>query len=203
MIAEAFQDRPRRRNPLLLPVRFLLYWAVKTLVLLFLGIRFLLRPRLVRFGLLILLVGGAIAWKVAGSPSLVPSSAAPASAARSNVVSTTPAIALVRPAAVEAYFKAQAAYDAKGMYDTMTDDLKRRMVTSGNTQDQLQKDLDSSRQEGRTFSQVDYVGGEALTGGKGAYFYVLTVQGPNGPSKLPYAFVLDPDGKISNIQWSM
>ncbi len=64
-------DVSRRRSPLLLPVRVLLRWVIKALVLLFLGVRFLLRPRAVRYSLLVLLVGGGVAWKLLGEPALL------------------------------------------------------------------------------------------------------------------------------------
>lgn len=199
MILEAYQDRPRRRNPLLMPVRFLLYWVVKALVLLYLGIRFLLRPRAVRYGLLILLVGSAVAWKAVGAPALLSAS----SSGEPQMVSTTITTQLPRPAAPEQYFKAQAAYDASGMWETMSDQLRSRMIASTNSKEQLQKVLDTSRQQQRRYSSVAYVGGVPLDGGRNAYFYVLTVEDPNASSHLPYTFVVDQSGKISNIQWSM
>ena len=201
MTAEAFSDRSSRRNPLLLPVRFLLYWAIKALVLLFLGIRFLLRPALVRYGLVILLVAGAVAWKALGSPAFLPWSSA--SGGDRGAVSTAVTAQLPQPAAVERYMKAQAEYNASDMWDTMSDKLKQRMLLTSNSPEKLQRDLDASRQQQRRYTAVTYVGGVTLDGGRNGYFYVLTVDGPNGTSRLPYTFVVDQDGKISNIQWSM
>ncbi len=199
MISETFPDRSRRRNPLLLPVRLLLYWIIKVLVLLFLGIRFLLRPWFVRYGLLILAVGGGIAWRTVG-PTYLPWSTA---SAPQEMVSTAVTSELPQPAAPERYFKAQSIYDANGMWDTMNDQLKRRMAAANNAPEQLQKALDNAKQQQRRYGSVTYVGGLALNNGQSSYFYVLTVDGPNGSSQLPYTFIVDGEGKISNIQWSM
>ena len=40
------QEVRRRRNPLLWPLRFLLHWIIKTIVVVFIGIGFVLRPKL-------------------------------------------------------------------------------------------------------------------------------------------------------------
>ncbi len=197
---EATPDTPRRRSPLLLPVRALLYWLVKALVLLFLGVRFLLRPRAVRYALLVLLVAGGVAWKSEAVSALLPRST---ESTPGEAVSVAAGTQMEAPAVVERYFKAQAEYDAAGMWDTMNDRLKQRMYTANNSKEQLQKELDSSRQQGRRFSSVVYVGGLALDGNRSTHFYVLTVESANGTSRLPYTFVLDEDGKIANVQWSL
>ncbi len=198
MIAEAVPDRPRRRNIFLLPVRFLLYWIIKALVLLFMGIRFVFGPRWVRYGLFVLIVGSGIAWKALGQPAMPWVQAAPPP----EIVSTVAPGQVPPPPSVETYFKAQAAFDAKGMWDTMSDQLKLRMTAMSNTPDQLQKELDTAKQQGRSYASVVYVGGVGLGNGHTAYFYILTVDSPKGSSRLPYTFVLDQDGKLSSIQWS-
>ena len=162
MIAEASPERPHSRNPLVLPVRFLLYWVVKLLVLLFFGVRFLLRPKAVRYGLLVLLVGGAVGWKLLGSPALPLGSAA---GTQQETLSTPLDTRLPQPAVVERYLKAQAAFDAAGMWDTMADRFKQRMMTSNNGPDQIQKELDAARTQQRSYSSVDYVGGATLSSG--------------------------------------
>lgn len=200
MTLEVFPDRSRRRNSLLQPVRFLLYWIVKALVLLFLGIRFLLQPRLVRYGLLILLVAGGVAWKSVGGFALLPWSTG---GADPEFVSTAATASLPRPAVVEDYFRAQAEYNASRMWETMSDRLKQRMLGTNNSPEQLQKELDKAREQGRRYASVTYVGGLALDGSRTAYFYVLVAEGPNGTSRLPYTFVVDQNEKIANIQWSL
>ncbi len=201
MMLEDSMDRSRRRNPLLLPVRFLLYWGIKALVLLFLGIRFLFRPAMVRYGMMVVLVGGAVAWKTLGSPAFLPWSSS--AAAGQGIVSTAVTTQLPPAPAVERYMKAQAQYDASGMWDTMSDQLKQRMTLANNTQVQIQKDLDTARQQQRRYTATTYIGGQTLSNGQSVYFYVLTMEGPNGTSQLPYTFTVGQDGKISNIQWSM
>jgi len=200
MSVEAVSDRSRRRNPLLLPVRFLLYWTIKVLVLLFIGIRFLFRPAPVRYGLLILVVAGVVVWKAVGSPSFLPWSAGTAASHGTVTVATAQ---LPPPAVVEQYLKAQAEYNAAAMWDTMSSNLQQRMTLTNNSPTVLQTQLDTARQQGRKYTDAVYVGGLDLGNGRSVYFYVLTVESPTGTSHLPYTFVVGQDGKISNIQWSM
>ncbi len=199
-ISDAFPHGSRGRNPLRPTVHFLLYWLVKAVVLLFLGLRLLLQPRPVRYGLLALLMAGGIAWKALGTPAFLPWSG---SAVQQESVSTAVADPSPPPQIVEDYLRAQARFDAAGMWETMAERFKRRMLTTSNSQEQLQKELDKAREEGRSYSAATYVGGAALDNGKMAYLYILVAHGPNGDTRLPYTFVVDSDGKIGNVQWSI
>ncbi len=201
MTLEAFSDRSRSHNPLLLAVRFLLYWVIRALVVLFRWIRFLFRPALVRYGLLIVLVAGAVAWKSLGTPAFLPW--LPSDSTPGTLVSTSATTQPPPAPVVERYLQAQANFDAKGMWDTMSDPLKQRMTLANNSETQIQNALDSARQLQRNYTAITYIGGHALGSNQMVYFYVLTMKSPTGTSQIPYTFVVDQNGKISNIQWSM
>src|SRR5660397_1020 len=60
------QEKPRNPSPVLRPLWFLFHWAIKVIVLVALGVRAALRPRLVRYGLVVLLVAGVVGWRLFG-----------------------------------------------------------------------------------------------------------------------------------------
>ena len=195
-----------RRNPLMRPVRFLLHWTIKIVVLFVLGIRAILRPRPVRFGLVALILAGIVAWNFLGVG--VPGRAAPAAASEptyraastNDLVSVPSTAKLDRSPVVEQYLKAQSSFDAKGMWEVISDELKQQLATSNTSLNDLQSELDSARQSGRRYGQAVYVGGVPLDQNDNAYFYVLTVDTPNGTMHVPYTYVVGSDGKINSIQ---
>jgi hypothetical protein len=198
------QETPRRQNPITWPVRFLLHWSVKSVVLLFMGVAFVLRPRAVRYGLVALLLVGAVGWNFA-APSLKVAAGnplAPASAAQSASISTaSPSGQLPQSAVVQQYLQAQAGFNGKGMWDLLSDDMKNTIQqSSGATVDQLQSELDTAKQQGRRYSGATYVGGVPIAGGQRVYFYVVTVDTPSGSTEVPYIYVVGSDGKIASIQ---
>jgi hypothetical protein len=215
---EAEDQEVRHRNPLLWPLRFLLHWIIKTLVFVFLGIRFVLRPKPVRYGLVAVLVLGVLAWGIAGpqvtgrvlamaglvpspSPAIQASQAAPtAPASSATTVSVEATKQLARSPVVESYLQAQANFDANGMWDTISDTLKQQLASSNTTVQQLQDELDAAKQAGRQYSSALYVGGAQIDSSSSAYFYVLTVDTPGGTTRVPYIYVVGQDGKIDSIQ---
>lgn len=191
------QETRRNPNPVLTPVRLFLHLIIKAFVLVFLGIRLALRPKPVRFGLLALLVVGIIGWNVAAG-SLQGSQI---SAGQQGVAGSTPAGNQLPPSpAVERYLQAQADFNARGMWDLISDDLKNSTEFSEASLPQLQAELDSARQQGRRYRGATYVGGVPMSQGRSVYFYVLTVDGPRGVTEVPYIYVVGPDGKIVSIQ---
>lgn len=199
MILESSPATSRRRGTAHLLARFVLYWLVKALVTIFLWGRALFRSSALRYGLLALLAAGAVAWNALGRPTLALWTSHPTDGITINVATTQPP----PPPSVERYMRAQASFDAAGMWESMSDALRQRMALTGNTLEKLQRDLETARQQQRRYTAATYVGGIATDGGHGVYFYVLTMEGPNGTSRLPYTFVVDQDGKIMNIQWSV
>ena len=129
------QETPRR-NPLLWPVRFLLHWAIKLIVLVVLGIRTVLRPKPVRFGIVGLLVAGVVAWNffgVGATGKALPVAASEptyVAASTNSLVSVPSSEKLAQPPVVEAYLKAQSNFDANGMWGVISDDLKQQLESS-------------------------------------------------------------------------
>ncbi len=210
--AEDQEVRPRR-NPLLWPLRFLLHWIIKTAVVVFIGIRFVLRPKPIRYGLVAVLAIGVIAWGLAGpaltgrglaqarSAPVTSAAATSDNSANSSSLASTAADKSVPPSpVVEAYLEAQANYDANGMWNHISDSLKQQLSSSNTTVNQLQQELNSAKQSGRRYVAATYFGGTLIDTGTYAYFYVLTEQDPSGSTRVPYIYVVGQDGKIDSIQ---
>jgi len=184
------------------PVRFVLHWVIKSVVLLLLGVRFLLRPRAVRYGLVALVAVAAIGWRTTGfSLNGLQAAALPSGSPPASTISVPATNQLPPSPVVERYLQAQAAFDGKGMWDLISDEMKSSMQTSGNISlQQLQQELDSARQQGRRYSSAVYVGGVPMTDGQSVYFYVLKVDSPSGSTEVPYIYIVGPDNKIASIQ---
>jgi len=200
MVDEQSPRRPGRRNPLLLPVRALMHWIIKFIVLAALGIRRALRPKPTRYGLVALVLVGILAWRLLGNMAVGQpitdatrtSSTMPVSTVASNLLPPSPT--------VESYLKAQANFDAQGMWNSIGSELKQQMQAQNITAQQLQQELDSARQQGRRYRAASYVGGTPMIQGGAVYFYVLTVDTPSGTADVPYIYVVGQDGKIVSIQ---
>lgn len=201
------QEVRLHRNPLLWPLRFLLHWIIKTIVIIFIGISFVLRPKPIRYGLVAILAIGVIAWGLAGpaltgrgvalagnAPAQVPAAGA------SNLASTVADTSVPQSPVVEDYLRAQANYDANGMWNLIGDSLKQQLASSNTTVAQLQQELDSAKQSGRRYTTATYFGGTEIDTGTYAYFYVLTEEDPSGTTRVPYIYVVGQDGKIDSIQ---
>lgn len=207
--AEDQEVRPRR-NPLLWPLRFLLHWIIKTIVIIFIGISFVLRPKPIRYGVVAILAVGVIAWGLAGpaltgrglalAGSAPPQTAAVSSAGSSNMASTSADQSVPQSPVVQDYLKAQANYDANGMWNNISDALKQQLASSNTTVSQLQQELNSAKQSGRRYTSATYFGGMEIDTGTYAYFYVLTEEDPSGTTHVPYIYVVGQDGKIDSIQ---
>ena len=101
---------------------------------------------------------------------------------------------------VEEYLKAQANFDANGMWNDISDSLKQQLASSNTSVDQLQSELDSAKQSGRRYTSATYFGGTQIDSGSYAHFYVLTVDSPSGTIRVLYIYVVGQDGKIDSIQ---
>jgi hypothetical protein len=210
------QEVRRRRNPLLWPLRFLLHWIIKSIVLVFLGIGMVLRPRPVRYGVVAILVLGIIAWALAGqavtgrgvatagnlqaSAASRPLSTSPADSTSAEPISVPVNRTVERAPVVEQYLKAQSRFDANSMWDSISDNMKQQLQASSTDVQSLQDQLDQAKQSGRSYSTQLYVGGVPMDTESVAYFYVITVETPNGATRVPYIYVVGKDGKIDAIQ---
>lgn len=204
--AEDQEVRPHR-NPLLWPLRFLLHWIIKTIVIVFIGIRFVLRPKPIRYGVVAILALVVVTWSLAGPAftgrgvALAGNASVTAQAVDASSVASAPADKSINQSPViEDYLKAQANYDANGMWNLISDSLKQQLASSNTTITQLQQQLDSDKQSGRRYTSATYFGGTEIDTGTYAYFYVLTVDSPSGTTRVPYIYVVGQDGKIDSIQ---
>ncbi len=201
MTVDEDQENKRRGNLLTAPLRFLLHWIIKAIVFMFLGIRLVLRPRAVRYGLVALIVVLAIGWKVIGVPIQGMQTFGPQTATTGSTMSTTATNQLPPSPVVETYLQAQAAFDGKTMWDQIGQSMKNSMqANSGATLQQLQQELNSAKQQGRRYTGAIYVGGVPMSDGESVYFYVLKVETPNGSTDVPYIYIVGKDGKIASIQ---
>lgn len=199
------QERPRR-NPLVWPIRFLLHLVIKLLVLVVIGIRTILRPKIVRFGIVALLLVGVVAWNVSGpvvsgrTVNNAQTQSSYQSASAGNIAMVQPSGAPQQAPAVEQYLRAQASFDANGMWSSISDDLKQQLSQQNTSLKDLQTQLDNAKQSGRQYKAASYVGGADLDDSSTVYFYVLTVDTPSGTVHVPYMYVVDSSGKIASIQ---
>jgi hypothetical protein len=204
---ESAEEARPRRNPLLVPVRWLLHELVKLLVLLVVGVRLVLRPRAVRYGLPVLVVLGLVGWQLLAG-YLPGTTAKPLAASGGAVQGGDLALAnngqtLPPSAVVERYLQAQAGFDGVTMWGLLSDDMKTNLEVGAaiaNAQ-QLQVQLDSGKAAGRKYLAATYAGGMALSDGSSVYFYVLQVgDAENNRGEVPYIYVVGADGKIASIQ---
>ncbi len=191
------QIRPPSRNLLGLLFRSLLHSIIKSIVLVFITIRGAIQQKVVRYGLAALLVAVAGGWYLLNSSIR---SAQPSDSS-SDVISVQASRMLPQPPEVERYLKAQANYDAQGMWNSIGQDMKAAMQQSSSSPVQaLQAELDAAKQQGHRYRSATYIGGVPARDGMSFYFYVLTMEGPNGTVDVPYIYVLGSDGKIVSIQ---
>ena len=190
-------NRPHSRNLLLLLFRSFLHWLIKSIVLVFLAIRKASSSKVARLGFLALLATCALGWYLLNNTFKGGQSVSNGA----SIVSVQASQLLPPHPEVERYLKAQANYDAKGMWDAISQDLKTSMQQGSTSPVQeLQTELDAAKQQGRVYRSAVYVGGVPTRDGMSVYFYVLTVDGPGGTVDVPYIYVLGRDGKIVSIQ---
>jgi hypothetical protein len=184
-----------------------LHWIIKAIVLVVLAIRFVLRPKAVRYGLALLIVAGVVAWQFFGQQltdrgmAQAGTQAAAYQATNTGAIVSVPNTQQLSPEpVVEKYIKAQADFNAAGMWEAISDDLKQQLASSNTSLDDLQQELNSAKQSGRRYGRATFVAGAPLDTDAKAYFYVLDVETPNGTMHVPYVYVVGGDGKIASIQ---
>ncbi len=202
MTGDEDQGANRRGNLLTLPVRLLLHSTIKLFVLLYLEVRTLLRPKAVRYGLVALVVVVAVGLKMTGGTIFgMQAPGLQAAGSQGGTMSVAASSQLPPSPTIEKYLQAQAAFDAKGMWDLIGDDMKSSMQASGDVSVQaLQQELDNAKKQGRRYNSALYVGGVPISNGQNVYFYVLKVDSPSGSTDVPYIYVVGSDGKIASIQ---
>lgn len=179
------------RSPIRGLVKGLLWLVVKPMVHL---VIFWRRHTLIAFMLLMAIVGGLM--YMSTNPvalPLVSTSASSASGAPSS-----PRVA------AEAYLTGQERFDAKMMWEAMSDDYRQAMTQRGRSLETTQRQLEQWKQGGLSFSGYQYVGGATLKDGSSVHLYVISRTVPTNQGarveQLPYTFTMDRSGKIINIE---
>ena len=175
-----------------------LRWLVKLVVL---GV--LLGWRRKPLAALALAVGFSLWWAASGTtlPSMVPFQDAGRVASSAEQFSTSVAALATPASAAEQYLKGQSQYDARIMWDAVSDETKRSMTarSGGVTLQRLEQQVDEARRSGVRYDRINFVGGYLAPDGRGFYLYVVGVN-TNGDTKyVPYTFTISTEGKILSI----
>jgi hypothetical protein len=108
--------------------------------------------------------------------------------------------ALIEPSEdVENYIKGQQNYNAELMWTSLSPESQASQLEGGASKQSLQSRIDAKKERGLRFSRYQYVGGVELEDGGNMYFYSVDVQLQNQSAKLPMTFLVDNDGKVSDI----
>jgi hypothetical protein len=182
----------RRWNPIRALVKGILFLIVKPTVLAVLAFR---RFPALSFIVLLAVIGGIIAFS--SGTSLLPG------LAFGSVGSGSGAAATGRPIAVETYLTGQKEFQARLMWEALSDDLKRTMSQNGRTMEATQQQLEQSKRSGIKYTGLQYVAGVPLNDGRSVHLYIVSVSVPSNQGQrdeqVPYTFTVDKTGKIVNI----
>ena len=104
---------------------------------------------------------------------------------------------------VEEYLKGHADFNAKRVWNAMSQAAQRSALERGESIDTLQKQLTEIRNKGTRFEDAVFVGGYPLQDGHHLYFYVVSARNISKAGELqqiPFVFTVDRDGKISKVE---
>ena len=105
--------------------------------------------------------------------------------------------------AVDAYIKGLTQFDAKLMWNSLSDEAIQAMRSRGGSLEALQKGLDDAKQRGARYEDITMIGNYPLQDGRKYLFYVLSRRGFTGPEQLEqvyFVFTVAKDGKITRIE---
>ncbi|SRR6266508_5692476 len=117
--------------------------------------------------------------------------------------SSSSTIVRTAPEATENYLKGNQSFNADLMWTALTPEAQERFRARGASVQELQRQMDASREQGTQLDAFSYIGGQNLTDGTSMHFYLVLTRGPQARSDaqhIPYVFTLDRAGKISRIQ---
>lgn len=105
------------------------------------------------------------------------------------------------PVSTANYFRAQQTYDAKLMWGSYSERSTLELQRKGRSVEVDQVQLDQAKRLGTRIDQVHYIGAYPIPNGS-MHFYVVAQTGRARGDVVytPYAFTLDPSGKIEGIQ---
>jgi hypothetical protein len=106
------------------------------------------------------------------------------------------------PTATEEYMRGNQQYDAKLVWDSISDEQQGQLQAIGKTVDSLQKEMTDARDRGYKVEDVSFVGGRQLPDGTSMAFYLVGVRQDSKSSLeyVPFLFTLDAGGKIARVQ---
>jgi hypothetical protein len=106
--------------------------------------------------------------------------------------------------AVEDYLKGLTQFDARLMWNALSEEAILSLRSRGATLEALQQSLDEQRRRGVRYEDITFIGSFALQDGRRYLFYVLSRRGFSGGrddlDQIYYVFTVDRNGKIVNIE---
>lgn len=104
--------------------------------------------------------------------------------------------------AAENFLKGNQTYDANLVWDSLSDESRKRFEAAGGPQ-ALQAQLNAAREHGVKLEDIKYIGKQELPDGTSMQFYLVasrTQQSGGQIEYIPYVFTLDQGGKIARVQ---
>jgi hypothetical protein len=117
-----------------------------------------------------------------------------------------PALSALRgntaPIATEDFLRGNRDFNADLMWSSLNTDAQARMKDQGGSLEDLQRQMDSSRQSGMKLEEISYIGSKLLPDGTSTQFYLVGIRqrARTDIDYQPYMFTLDRDGKIAKVQ---
>lgn len=149
-----------------------------------------------RLGVVFVLIAGAIA---VSSFNLI---SMPGSSSRGRSLDDTISYQGTEsePPSTSSYLRGLQTGDARLVWDAYSERAARDLQRRGVSQDETQRQLDQSRQNGSAIQGVQYVGAHPIPNGS-MHFYVISRAGRarGDVAYVPYVFTLDSTGKIERI----
>ncbi|MBV9543463.1 MAG: hypothetical protein JOY61_03690 [Chloroflexi bacterium] len=106
------------------------------------------------------------------------------------------------PTATEDYLRGNRDYNANLVWSSLDSDAQARLTSQGGSVDDLQRQMQTAKDQGIQLADASYIGGKSMPDGTSMQFYLVGIKQQN-KSDLdyqPYMFTLDRDGKIAKVQ---
>jgi hypothetical protein len=105
--------------------------------------------------------------------------------------------------AVDSYIKGLTQFDARLMWNSLSEDAINAMKSRGGSLEVLQAGLDDAKRRGARYEDITMIGNYPLADGRKYLFYVLSRRGFSGADQLEqvyFVFTVSKDGKITRIE---
>jgi hypothetical protein len=106
------------------------------------------------------------------------------------------------PPSTEEYLRGNRDYNADLVWNTLNVDAQSRFKDHGGSLEDLQRQMESARQNGVRLEEVSYIGSKSMPDGTSVQFYLVGIRqkARSDIDYQPYMFTLDRDGKIAKVQ---